>query len=149
MDDKMIKAAQALSVDRDGVWRHEGIEITHERTWKMFSRTLDRDDQGKYFLRIGHEFAYVQVEDAPLIVDALRLVDGVVRLTLKDETHEELDPDTLYLTAENVPYCTVRDGKMPAKFSRTAYYELAEFIREEGDGFVLDLGETTHPIRFE
>jgi hypothetical protein len=130
-----------LVIDAEGQWRHEGQRITHERTLKLFYSVLDIDEQGRYFVQAGPEKAFVRVEDAPYVVTALRMTDEGLRLRLSDESHEILDPATLRFSDENVPYCKVRNQRMEAKFTRTAYYELAEFIEEKGDGFVLKVGD--------
>jgi uncharacterized protein len=135
-----------LSIDADGTWRHEGVEITHERTWKLFSRTLDIDEQGRYFLQIKNECAVVEVVDAPFVVATIRVIDEGIRLTLVDGTQEMLDPGTIRISDTNIPYCKVRNGKMEARFSRTAYHQLAELIVEEGDGYFLKIGETRHRL---
>lgn len=136
-----------LSIDADGNWRHEGVVITHERTWKLFSSVLKCDDQGRYILQIGPERAFVKVHDAPFVVQTLRLTDQGLRLRLKDETTEILDPASLRITPDNVPYCRVRDGSMEAKFSRTAYYELAEFVHEGSEGFYLEVNGQRYALK--
>lgn len=138
MDIKFDPNKIDLSIDAEGNWRHEGIKITHARTVKLFFSALDIDEQGRFFLQVGPEKAFVQVDDAPFIVEALRMTDEGIRLRLSDESHEILDPSSLRITEKNVPYCNVRNGRMEAKFSRTAWYELAEFIEErKGQGYVL------------
>ncbi len=122
----------------DGSWRHNDEEITHERTWKLFSTALRRDDDGHYVLAIGRERVFVEVMDAPLVVTALRVEDGRVRLRFHDDTYHTLDPRTIRFRG-NVPYCEGRDG-LPARFSIAAYHQLAEHIHETESGFELRLG---------
>lgn len=138
-----------LVIDKEGQWLHEGEVITHERTLTLFQSALDVDDDGRFFIAVGPERAFVEVEDAPFIVEALRLVDSKITLRLNDGTHHTLDPTTLRLTSENVPYCKVRDGKMEAKFSRTAWYQLAEHIEEKGGRFVLMVGDESFDLTIE
>ena len=135
-----------LSIDKEGNWRHEGVKVTHQKTVKLFFSVLDRDDQGRYFIEVGKERAFVRVNDVPFIVTALRLLKAGIRLTFQDGTRELLLPETLQFTKENIPYCKIRQGKMDAKFSRTAYYELAEFIVEQGEGFALKINDKLHPL---
>jgi hypothetical protein len=134
MDIKFDPDKINISIDADGNWRHEGVKITHERTLKLFYSNLDIDDEGRFFLQVGREKAFVQVDDAPFIVEALRMTDKGIRLRLNDESHELLDPASLRITEANVPYCKVRGGRMEAKFSRTAWYQLAEYIQERKEG---------------
>ena len=135
-----------LSIDKEGNWRHEGVKVTHQKTVNLFFSVLDRDDQGRYFIEVGKERAFVRVDDVPFVVTALRLTDDGIRLTFQDGTHELLLPEALRFTKENIPYCKIRQGKMGAKFSRTAYYELAEYIVEQGKGFALKINDKLHPL---
>jgi hypothetical protein len=47
------------------------------------------------------------------------------------ELSEPLDPTSLWVGEENVIYCQVREDRLPARFLRPAYYQLAEFIHED------------------
>ena len=128
-----------LSIDKEGNWRHEGVRITHEKTISLFFSALDREENGRYFIQVGNEKAYVNIDDAPFVATSLRMTKEGIRLTFQDNSREILDPETLWFTSENIPYCKIRNRKMTAKLSRTAYYELAEYISEDGDGFVLTI----------
>jgi len=50
----------------------------------------------------------------------------------------------------NVLYCSVKNGTFPARFSRTSYYQLAEFIEqeEEGNGFFISLNNEKFLINY-
>ncbi|MBI2877480.1 MAG: DUF1285 domain-containing protein [Candidatus Tectomicrobia bacterium] len=62
-------------------------------------------------------------------------------LTLNDETQELLDPTTLWLHPENIPYCQVKGGRFQARFNLSSYFKLAEWLQydEERDGVYLPL----------
>jgi len=118
-----------LRLDGEGEWYHEGVQITHERTKKLFTKSITKDKDGRYVIRIGKEEALVKVEDAPfLVTSAERMADGTIRISLNDETSEELDLQGLWIGKNNVLYCKVKNGQFHAKFKRSAYYQLAEFI---------------------
>ncbi|MCL4235318.1 MAG: DUF1285 domain-containing protein [Deltaproteobacteria bacterium] len=131
-------------IEPDGAWHHNDEEITHERTWKLFSTALRRLADGRYVLAIGNERVYVEVMDAPLVVTALRVEDSRVRLRFHDDTYHVLDPRTIRFLG-NVPYCDGRDG-LPAKFSIAAYHQLAEHIHETDAGFELRLGDAAFAL---
>ena len=40
---------------------------------------------------------------------------------------------------DNVLYCKVKSPAFPARFNRAAYYQLAEYIEEEGETYYLPL----------
>ena len=69
-------------------------------------------------------------------------------MTLNDERQEVLDPQTLWLSRENVLYGLVKGRQIPARFLRAAYYQIAQYIEEEENGgFFLSLNHQKFPIR--
>ncbi len=78
-------------------------------------------------------------------------IDEQVRLELNDGSSEILDPETLWINRENVPYILVKNGQFPARLSRPAYYELARTLDfdELQNTFVLKLKGKTWPVRSE
>jgi uncharacterized protein len=126
----------SLRIDREGRWFSNAEEITHRRTYLLYSRNLVRDESGRILLRIGKEEWPVEVEDAPYVVRSLNFetADGnlkIIDLLLNDETREPLVPETLRIGAANVPYCLVRAGQFAARFSRNAYQLLLPHIHHE------------------
>ena len=126
-----------LRIDKEGRWFFHDEEITHRKTYLLFSQNLTRDDSGRIILRIGREQCPVEVEDAPFVVKTLDFVlsDGgelkSIWLTLNDETREQMNQATLRIGAENVPYCRVRSGRFEARFSRGAYQLLLPYIQQD------------------
>ena len=141
-------------IDREGRWFYQGEEITHRRTYLLYSRSLALDEQGRLLLRVGREECRVEAEDAPYVVKSLDFLrpDGggpqEIDLLLNDETREPLNPETLRVGRENVLYCRVRGGMFLARFSRGAYQLLFPVIHqdEEGKRFFLLLGGKEYPL---
>ena len=119
-----------LFLDKEGRWFHEGVEITHGRTRLLFSKSIQRDPTGKYYVHVGPESAEVIVEDAPYTIRSVTLQeesDGPPRdyiLHLNDETQECLESSSLVVSDENVMYCRVKGGTERARFLRAAYYQI-------------------------
>jgi uncharacterized protein len=131
-----------LRIDKDGRWFYRQEEITHRRTYLLFSHSLTRDVSGRLVIRIGQEECPVEVEDTPFVVRTLTCIlteNGGLKsviLTLNDETQEVFDPLTLRIGPENIPYCRVRDGMFDARFSRAAYQLLLPFVQfDEKENF--------------
>ncbi|MGO9311457.1 MAG: hypothetical protein ACLQDI_01855 [Syntrophobacteraceae bacterium] len=61
---------------------------------------------------------------------------------------EVLDLDTLAVGRDNILYCKVLQRRFLARFSRPAYYQLAEFVREDdgGQDFYIELSGKKYPI---
>jgi hypothetical protein len=99
---------------------------------------------------MGKQRCYLEVEDTPLVITGVlhtaeREGDKPEQLLLAIkhlETRESLDPESLWIGEQNVLYCRVMEGEIPARFLRPAYYQLAEFIQEdkEQNRFYLSLG---------
>jgi hypothetical protein len=125
-----------IRIDRDGRFFHEDDPITHDTLTRALASWVDVDpDTGRYILRNSVNWAYVTVEDAPLVVHSLTATpDGDVLLALSDGTTEALDPNTLRLDADDVPYCDVRRGALPARFTRPARFALLDLARVDDAG---------------
>jgi len=127
-------------IDKEGRWFFQGEEITHRRTYLLYSRNLTLDGEGRPLLRLGEEECRVEVEDAPYVVKSVDFIcpDGEtlksIDLLLNDETREPLHPGTLKVGEKNVLYCRVRGGMFAARFSRGAYQLLFPFIRHDEKG---------------
>jgi hypothetical protein len=131
-----------IRIDREGHFIHEGEAVRHEGLRQALFRWLDRLDQPdqredvRYILRLDeHRFAYIDVDDTPLVVRALRLEPGgAVALQLSDGAEEPLDPTTLTIDDQGVLRCWVRGGRIEARLATSAAAVLAERITETTSG---------------
>jgi hypothetical protein len=124
-----------IRVDRDGQLIHEGEVIRHEGLRRALFRWLDRLDDGRYVLRLdAQRFAYLDVDDTPLVVRALRLDGAAVSLQLSDSSEEALDPTTLTVDDQGILRCWVRGGRIEARLATSAAAVLAERISDTPQG---------------
>ncbi len=143
-----------IYIDKEGRWFHKGAEMIHREIIRSFYQNMELDSQGRYIINWQGERCYVDVEETPFIVKRVAGQDsgraGVSRviLYLSDDEKEDLVPETLSFGEDNVPYCRVKGGIFPARFSRAAYYQLAEFIKEEEGGYYLSLNEKKYRIYY-
>ncbi len=141
-----------LFIDKDGRWYQNGAEIIHPGIRRQFMEALEISPVGGYRIRVGREVCQVEVEDAPyVVVGIVDNGDGNLSLELKDGAKEVFDPETFWINDQNIPYSMVRNGEFPARFSRPAYYELAQRIvsDEENQSFSLVLNGKSWPVRRE
>jgi len=136
--------AGKFSVDAGGVWHHDNVIITHERTWKYFSSLLACDEEGVPYISDGLVRVDVRVADAALIIMAIRMTDEGIRIFFHDDTNELLKPKTLFFKGDT-PYCRVRSD-LTARFSRSAWFQLAEHIAPQSDGYALIVMGKKHKI---
>jgi uncharacterized protein len=118
-----------LTIDKDGRWFQNGAEIIHPEVYRYFNQLLESTPEGTYRIRTASEICCVEVEDAPFVVQTvLDDPSGPLRIQLNDDSVEVLKPQFLWIGANNVPYALVKDERFHARFSRQAYYMLAEHI---------------------
>lgn len=138
-----------LTFRSDGRWYADDEPVVHERLARLFSRYLRRKPSGGYEIWIEERYhADVEVEDTPYVVTSVHTdADGGLSIELSDGTTERLDADTLEIGSGNVLYCRVKQGAERARFLRSTYYQLTDFIEEAAPGrFFLRCGGTTHTI---
>jgi hypothetical protein len=135
-----------ITIDKDGRWYHKGAEMIHREIIRLFYDNMALDSRGRYVIEWRGQRCYVDVEDTAFVVRRVvrqgeEVGDGTDRfiLSLSDDTQEELVPDTLYVGRDNVLYCSVKNRTFPARFTRAAYYQLAEYVEEENGKYYLPL----------
>ena len=131
-----------IRIDREGEFQHEGQPVTHQGLREALFRWLDRLDDGRTVLRLdAQRFAYVDVDDTPLVARGARVADEGILLALSDGSEEALDPATLTIDAAGVLRCRVRHGRLEARLANSAATVLAERIEGDPAHPVLRLGD--------
>lgn len=144
-----------MEIRKDGSWWHEGTKFSRQKLVRLFSTILRKDDDGSTYLVTPYEKVIVHVEDAPFIgvrVDAAQKDETPVILvttnlgdSVEVSAENPLRVETDEETGEPSPYVLIR-GRLEAKLSRPAFYELVEyaeekdgalFVRSNGDDFSL------------
>jgi hypothetical protein len=135
-----------ISVDKDGNLYGKGAPLIHPAIrGDVFASVVYED--GIYVLRQDGKTCQLEVEDTFFVVRLAEKQGDRVILTLNDGEREELDPSSLYLGADQVFYCRVKQGRFPARFLRPAYYQLADLVVAEGEGFSLELAGRRYPLK--
>jgi hypothetical protein len=138
-----------IRIDRQGQFWHEGATVQHQGLRRALFRWLDRlpPPDGRYVLRLdAQRFAYLEVEDTPLVATSLRWVGDQALLGLSDGSEEPLDPATVTLDQAGVLRCRARGGRLEARLGTAAASALAERIEAPGERPVLVLGGRRHPL---
>ncbi len=125
-----------IRIDKEGVWHYRGAEMFRQDIVSMLYRSLRQDEDGRYLIDLAGERAYPEVEDTPFVIKSVSYATGdqgeTFALFMPDGSKEDLDPKTLRTSADDVLYCTLSPG-FPARFSRAAYYQLAEHIQYDAE----------------
>jgi len=139
-----------LVIKANGEWWHEGTHMTRESLVSLFATILwkeDQDGKTEYFLKTPVQKLRIAVEDAPLLINDVGIVneEGVSWLEFSTSTGDivRLDPQhPIALRAFHAdskdnsrthnnadgqvrPYMMVRNG-LEALIGRNAFYHLTE-----------------------
>jgi len=133
-----LREQSGLRLDKEGRFWHRGGPIEHARTLAVLHGGIHRAPDGRWATRIGREWAYLEVEDAALFV---RRVEGS-RAQLASGEWAEIE--SFASGADDALYARVHGER--ARLTRDAQLSLAEHLREEGRGFVLELAGRRWPI---
>ncbi len=143
-----------IKIDKEGTWYYRGAHMFRKDILCIFFENIKIDAYGNYLIELGEEICYLDVEDTAFVVTAVyktRQEDDTtdqIDVLLTDDSLEKLDLNTLYVGKENVLYCSVKDKKFKARFSRNSYYQLAQFIEpdEKENCFFISLNNEKYYI---
>jgi uncharacterized protein len=143
-----------IRVDEDGDWFHNGNRIFRPEILEALYEKLDQTPTGEFILADFGRPCLLDVSDTPFVVSRVDLdrdESGRQRIIIRLKNisrSEVLDLDTLATGRDNILYCRVSGGRFLARFSRPAYYQLAEFIRENdsGQGFYIEINGKRHTV---
>jgi hypothetical protein len=88
------------------------------------------------------ERCYLEVEDTPFVIQSVDLrcqagPPACLWAKINDGTEEVLDVAALRVATDNVLYGKIKHARYEARFTRAAYYQLAEFLRQDSGGYYL------------
>jgi hypothetical protein len=135
-----------LRIDREGDWYDEGVQVTHPGILANLRSNLKKDADG-FFIQTRVRIP-VRVDDVAWVVSRIERRGEALHAIVNDGTEERIDPATVRLGADDVPYCTVKEGAFEARFSRAATFQLlalADYDEASGRG-ALRLGGREYPL---
>lgn len=127
--------------DALGRWFHGSDPISHPNLVAAFNAWIDRADDGRYCLKNDINWAYVEIEGAPITVVSVSIQPASIEMKLSDGRTEDLRPETLRQDWDGALYCDVREGKLCAKFDRAAAQQLESNLAEDAQGVFLCVGK--------
>jgi hypothetical protein len=136
---RQLREQSGLRLDKEGRFWHRGGLVEHARTVAVLHQGVHRAADGRWATRIGKDWAYLEVEDAALWVRRIELAGTSLRAQLASDEWVEVDPATLAAGADDALYARVRGER--ARLTRDAQLSLSDHLREDGQGFLLQLGE--------
>ncbi len=124
-----------LRIDLDGDWHDGDVQITHAGVLANLRGNLRRDAAG-HFIQTRVRIP-VEVAAAPFVVVRIERDGERLHAWLNDGSEQDVDPATLRIGRDDVPYCAAKDGAFEARLSRAAAYQLlalAEYDERSGRG---------------
>jgi hypothetical protein len=136
----MFTRESTIRRDARGRWFHDGEPIDQPAIERAFDRWIDVAEDGRYILKNSVNWVYVEIEGAPIFVNAVQLEPERAILILSDDSEEDLAIDTLRQDEAGVLYCDVRAGKLTAMFTRKAQLMLEPAVGQDAHGVYLEIG---------
>lgn len=135
-----------IVIKASGDWYHEGDLMTREKLVRLFSTILKREGD-EYFLVTPVEKWRIRVEDLPFMVVLIQKEEnGVIRaVTNLGDEFEIGEAHPVQMEGGSIPAISVRAGLM-ARFSRNAYYALAELATERNGQYFITSGNAEFQI---
>jgi hypothetical protein len=146
----------SIKIDKEGIWYYNGAEMFRKDIVNLFYEGLKRDEAGQYRIELGDDWCFIEVEDVPFVVKAVNKSGSkgteseTIEIYLNNENSEKLDPSSLRVGKDNVLYCTVKEGEFDARFSRAAYYQIADYIEhdKEKNSYFITLNGRIYTITY-
>lgn len=130
---------QEIRLNANGTWLHEGLRFENQRVVDLFSRSVNRTEGGTWVLEIGRFTYPIVVEDTGFFVDRADWEAVPPRIWLSDGTKEDLHANTLRYAEGGRLYAPVKEGRFEARFKRSVYHSIADYLAEDTRGYVLRL----------
>ena len=110
-----------LSIDVDGDWFDDDVQITHPGILANLRGNLRKDGDG-HFIQTRVRIP-VEVADAPFVVTRVERRGDLLHIWLNDGSEEDVAASAVRIGAADVPYSPAKYGAFEARLSRAAAYQ--------------------------
>ncbi len=141
-----------IRLDRQGSFWHQGTQISHPRITLALLKWLDvRDTDQRPILRFDeNRYAYVDVDEAMLLIVSVHWDDDHPQAILNDGSREPLAVDALYVGPDSAIYTVARGRRLSARLTPRATQSLSghldEIAKAGQNQFVIHADGCTYPI---
>lgn len=126
-----IKDLCDIRIDKEGVWYYRGSEMFRTDIVQYLYEHMKKAADGAYYIEMSeYDRCIIDVEDTAFVVKSAERIrsdnrhEESIYIYLSDGSSEELKPDTLSISDENVLYCRIKSNEFKARFSRKSYYQI-------------------------
>lgn len=132
--------------DARGRWFNGDDRIDHPNLARSFDSWVDRAEDGRFCLSNAINWAYVEIDGPAYFVKDIEATADGIGLLLSGDVRELLEPASLRQGPEGALWCTVREGRCPARFDNHAVSKMSDRISEDQEGiYVLVGGKKVRP----
>lgn len=122
----------SIKVDIEGNLYFQEQKLTHEKIIEFFKKLdLEKLDDETFQLKWQNNNQTQRIsvipEDTVFVIKDLVKENNEIKLVINDETMEKLDTSLIEFKG-NVPYTTIKRGRIKARFNRHAAFKLGEII---------------------
>ena len=121
-----------IKVDIEGNLYFQGQKLTHEKIIEFFKKLdLEKVDDETFQLKWQNNNQTQRInvipEDTIFVIKDVVKESNEIKLVINDETMEKLDTSMIEFKG-NIPYTTIKRGRIKARFNRHAAFKLGEVI---------------------
>lgn len=136
----MILEEEGFFIDKDGNWYYLGTEATREEIIELFIKNLVKLGNNIFAIKWEDKYYRIEVEDVPLVVSSIEIEiedNKIKEILLKLKYVKapiKLNPEKLFIGKNNALYTIIEPQEIPAKFSRSAHFHMANMFNEDEAG---------------
>lgn len=135
-----------ITLHANGTWTHEGAPVENRNVAQAFYRHIERTQGGTWVIHMEPYTYPIEVEDVGFFVDRVTADGSALELTLLGNTKLHLDAENLVFQEPDRLYVELPNGHR-ARFLRSAYNTIMQYLDEDERGYVLDFGGNTFVLK--
>ena len=114
-----------LTLQANGKWFHQGQEITNQKISDLFHRSIIKDPESGYRIKIRYFSASFKIEQVPFFIATIYETENELKAVLLGGKEAKLDLTTLSLKDSEL-FCDFDSNT--AKFLTAAYQLLVQYL---------------------
>ena len=121
-----------ITIRANGKWYFGEAEMFRRPILNILATNIDRDEEGKFFIKIGDDINPITVEDAPFLATGImENEDHTFTLVFHDLQEMPLNKRMKLTLKDDVPYIDFR-WKADTRLSRGVYWKLSDWFEFAG-----------------
>ena len=123
---------QDITIRKNGKWYYGNAEMFRRNILNILAAHIDKNEDGSYCIRLGHDMNPITVEDVPFLATGYVEDENGIKLVFHDLQEMPLDQEKRLFLKGEVPYISFR-WEADTRLSRGVYWKLSQFFDFRGD----------------